>query len=151
MTTFCWVGQNVTMRIGMNPQNRNGVSAIELLCTITIILILAGMLLGPVLKAYRKVKSFAGEEEGPGVVQLAVERLNRYHRAHPGYGLLSVDFLNKQAIFDTKFMQYIREKKITYFAFTSTDPDDKPIIAYVFSKDSSGLVTKSQITTPPGQ
>jgi prepilin-type N-terminal cleavage/methylation domain-containing protein len=139
------------MRIGTNLESRNGVSAIELLCTITIILILAGMLLGPVLKAYRKVKSFAGEEEGPGVVQLAVDRLRRFHRAHTVYGALSVDYLNKEAIFDTKFMQYLREKKITYYTFASTDPDDKPIMAYAFSKDSSGLIMKSQVTAAPGE
>jgi hypothetical protein len=132
-------------------ERKSAVSTIELLCTITIILILAGMLLGPVLRAFHKVKSFAGEMEGSEVVRLAVERLRRYHQAHPAYGALTEDYLHKQAIFDSKFMKYVREKKIVYYAFASNDPDEKPVITYDFSKDNSGLIFKSQITVPPGQ
>jgi len=127
-------------------ERRSAVSLIELLCVVVIILILASLLLGPVLRAYRKVKNFAGETEGSAVVELAVDRLRRFHLIHPTHGSLTADYLHREAIFDSKFMKYVREKKVTFFVFSSSDSDDKLIISYTFSTNNTGFVLKSRVT-----
>ncbi len=72
---------------------KSGVSLIELLCAITIIMILAALLLGPILKAYKRVKNFAGEMESPTLVHRVVKRLRSFHEAHKSYPVLTADYL----------------------------------------------------------
>ncbi len=128
---------------------RSGVTAVELLCSISIILILVSLLIGPVLKAYRKVKNFAGEIESPSIVDLVVDRLRAYHRTHASYPVLTVEFLRSEAILDEKTMQYIRDKKIVYIPFSSSDPETNQVIWFDISKDGYRAILKKDITSPP--
>ncbi len=125
---------------------RRGVSVVELLCVVTIIFILASLLLGPVLKAYRKAKNFAAEVDGGSYVQMTVKRLRTFHQTHASYPPLTAKYLHEQGVFDSRFMQYLREKQMVYFPFSSTDSDTNQIIWYDITRTGYNAVLKSDVT-----
>ena len=111
-----------------------GFSVLELLCVIAIITILASLLAGPVLRAYRRVKEMNASFESPGVADLLVGKLKKFFVPQAAYPAWSAEDLRKRGVFDGEMMRRIRAQEVIYHPFASSDSDDKVIAEVLVEK-----------------
>ncbi|MBI4662065.1 MAG: type II secretion system protein [Verrucomicrobia bacterium] len=117
---------------------RRGFSLIELLCVIAIILILAGLIAGPILQAYRRVKEMKTEFESSGVVDLVQKRLKDFFVPLPAYPAHGLEELRRMGVFDSEMMRRVQAKEVIYHPFSSNDPEDT-VIAEVLVRRKRSL------------
>ena len=73
-----------------------GVTLIELLCVLTIIMILVSLLLPTIMRAYTKVRGMAEEWEAEEILALVTSETRSYCAAHPKYVFpTKTDFVDK--------------------------------------------------------
>ena len=122
---------------------------IELMCVIAIILILVGLMMGPILRAYKKAKNFGWENDAPVFVDRFTERMRQHFGSAPEYPALTADQLYQGGLIDNGLRSFLRDKRVQYFPFSSKSPDEFIILQVNPTPKSVIWVTKRNLKPPP--
>lgn len=135
----------------MRSRSRSGFTLIELMCVLTIIAILVGLMLGPVSRAYLKAKRFRWEMEAGVLVDRFRERLSaRFGSLGPEvkYPPLTVQQLYDAAIIDSEVRRFLEDKRVEYFPFSSETPEETIILTVSISRKEAMWIPKSHLRPP---
>jgi prepilin-type N-terminal cleavage/methylation domain-containing protein len=111
-------------------QNHRAAAAftlIEMLLVIGIIGILAGLLLGPINKAYTSTQNKAWRAQARDFYDYMQEHLAKYYQANPNYPVLTARDLYQQNVFNDRIMNFLRCPHVQYTPFSLSDPTNKVI------------------------
>jgi prepilin-type N-terminal cleavage/methylation domain-containing protein len=132
----------------MQRRQKAGFTLVELLCVMAIILILAGLMLGPVMRAYRKAKNFAGENNGTELVYRFIEKLRTNLDAVPDHPPLTIDQLYDAGIIDSPLRTFLKDKSVQYFPFSSKAPDHTVVLQATLGPKNVQIVFKGDLKPP---
>jgi prepilin-type N-terminal cleavage/methylation domain-containing protein len=123
---------------------------IELLCVMSIILILVGLMLGPVFKAFKRVKRFQGEETAYVLMDRFRDRMEKYF-GDPltVYPERSVEELYAGGFIDTNIRAFFRKKTVRFIPFSSKTPDTAPILMVEIAPGNVQTLLKADIRPRP--
>ena len=129
----------------MRRRKRSGFSLIELMCVITIILILVGMMLGPITRAYRKAKNVGWENDSYQLADRFADKMKQHFDSAPEYPALSADQLYEGGMIDSVLRNFLRDKRVQYFPFSSKAPDEMVILHVILAKNSIYALRKGDL------
>lgn len=121
---------------------------IELMCVITIILILMGLMMGPVTRAYTKARNFGWENDSYQLVDRFTDRMKQHFGAAPQYPELTVDQLYEGGLIDSRLRSFMKDKRVRFFPFSSNSPEEAIILKVNVSSKQVIWVTKRDIRPP---
>ena len=115
------------------------------MCVITIILILVGMMLGPITRAYRKAKNFGWENDSYHLADRFADRMKQHFGSTPEYPALTADQLYEGGLIDSTLRNFLRDKRVQYLPFSSKSPDEMVILHVVIAKHSIYILQKGDL------
>ena len=133
----------------MPRRGQRGFSLIELMCVIAIILILVGLMMGPILRAYKKAKNFGWENDSQALTDRFTEKMRQHFGDAPEYPALTADQLYQGGMIDNGLRSFLRDKRVQYFPFSSQSPDEVVILQVNIAPKSVMFVRKANIKPPP--
>ena len=133
----------------MPRRGQRGFSLIELMCVIAIILILVGLMMGPILRAYKKAKNFGWENDSQALTDRFTEKMRQHFGDAPEYPALTADQLYQGGMIDNGLRSFLRDKRVQYFPFSSQSPDEVVILQVNITPKSVMFVRKANIKPPP--
>jgi prepilin-type N-terminal cleavage/methylation domain-containing protein len=129
----------------MPRRKQSGFSMIELMCVIAIILILVGLMLGPIMRAYRKAKNFGWENDSYYLADRFADRMKQHFGSAPEYPALTADQLYEGGLIDSTLRNFLRDKRVQYFPFSSKAPDEIVILRVTLAKNSIYTLQKGDL------
>lgn len=132
----------------MPRRKRCGFTLIELMCVITIILILVGLMMGPVFRAYKKAKNFGWENDSYQLTDRFIDRMKQHFGSAPEYPALTIDQLYEGSLIDHALRSFLRDKRVQFFPFSSNSRDETVILHVTVSRKSYITVRKSDLKPP---
>jgi prepilin-type N-terminal cleavage/methylation domain-containing protein len=129
----------------MNKRVQGGFTLIELLCSLCIILILASLLIGPVFKAFKKVKRLQGENTAWELMERFRERMAKHFGEAEKYPARTVEELYAAGYIDGNIRDFFRKKEVKYIPFSSTTPDTEPILMVEVAPGEIATLLKADI------
>ena len=133
----------------MPRRGQRGFSLIELMCVIAIILILVGLMMGPILRAYKKAKTFGWENDSHALADRFTEKMRQHFGNAPEYPALTAEQLYEAGMIDNGLRSFMRDKRVRYFPFSSKSPDEFIILQVNPTPKSVIWVTKGNLKPPP--
>ena len=112
---------------------------------ISIIMILAGLLLSAVFRAYGRAKRMQREFEGSTLVELFRDRLAHFAESQASFPPLTAQQFFDLGVFDSRLMDFLRWKGVTFHPFSSTDQGDVLILEVYYSKDDIVWMRKDDL------
>ena len=101
---------------------------IELLCVMCILLILAGLLLPAVTRAYLRVRGFADEFDAPEISSMLLRESRKYCTANPKFQFASkTDFADKCVLW-SKCRDWIMASATEFVPFNSLTPTTQLVL-----------------------
>ena len=132
----------------MPHRARAGFSLVELMCVITIILILASLMMGPVLRAYKKARNFGWENDAPQLTDRFIDRMKQHFGEAPLYPELNVEQLFEGGLIDHQLRIFLKDKRVQFFPFSSKAPDEMIVLEVTISKKATYIVRKGDLKPP---
>src|SRR5436190_8559305 len=137
--------------MGTSLNKRESASAftlVELLCVVTIIGILAGLMLGPIARAHARARDFKWQGEYAILMNDFRDRLANRFAGQKSYPAFSADALYENGIIDLRLHDFLKDKRVEYFPFSSIDPDEMVILKVSVSKNSISYFQKNSLMFP---
>ncbi len=120
---------------------RTGFTLIEVLCVMTIILILVSLMLPGMARGLRKARGLGNHLGGPGGIQMrigeVVTNYTTYRLAHPNHGKLSRRMFVTELKLSPTAEAWLNLKSVEYRPFAASDPAEQPAIV-VYPSEGSG-------------
>ena len=126
-------------------RRKSAFTLVELLCVLTIILILIGLMLGPIFRAYRKAKNFGWENDGYQLADRFTEKMRQHFGSAPEYPALTVDQLYEGGMIDSGLRSFLKDRRVQFVPFSSRTPETAMILHVTLSKSSVHVVHKQDI------
>lgn len=124
---------------------RHAFSLIELMCVITIILILVSMMMPAMWKALKKARGLGEHLGGPDGIHTQIDDVIRnyanYRFAHPNHGPLNRSSFIRELHLSSAAEEWLKLSSVEYRPFAASDPPEQPvIIVYPSSGGGTGEV-----------
>jgi prepilin-type N-terminal cleavage/methylation domain-containing protein len=129
----------------MRRRKQSGFSLIELMCVIAIILILVGLMLGPIMRAYRKAKNFGWENDSYQLFDRFADKMKQHFGSAPEYPAFTADALYEGGFIDAGLRNFLRDKRVQYFPFSSKSLDEAVILRVNIAKNSAYALQKGDL------
>jgi prepilin-type N-terminal cleavage/methylation domain-containing protein len=129
----------------MRRPRQRAFTLIELLCVSCIILILASLMLGPVFKAFKRVKRLEGEWTGTELVERFRDRMEKHLGAAKEYPARSVQEMYAAGLIDYQLRDFFKRKEVRFIPFSSSTPDTAPILLVEVSPGQIMTLLKADI------
>jgi prepilin-type N-terminal cleavage/methylation domain-containing protein len=113
----------------MGNKAAHGLTLIELLCVIGIIVVLATMLLGPAGRILRRVLADQWSENAEMLLRATVQQLNQHFGGDSTFGLITLDRIESEGLLKPNELQFLKDPRVTFIPFSGTDPDEKIVIS----------------------
>jgi prepilin-type N-terminal cleavage/methylation domain-containing protein len=109
-------------------QRSRALTLVELLVTITVIAVLASITVTVAVKVHEQAKEEAWALESSSYMNEIRGRLTAYYDSKADYPAWTANELRQRGVFDEKIMEFLRSPKVSFFPFSSSDPDDMYVI-----------------------
>ncbi len=127
---------------------RTGFTLIEVLCVMTIILILVSLMLPGMARGLRKARGLGNHLGGPGGIEMrigeVVTNYSRYRLAHPNHGKMSRRTFETELKLSPTAEAWLNLKSVEYRPFAASDPVEQPAIV-VYPSEGSGSGEKTVV------
>ena len=133
---------------------RAGLTLIELLCVIAIILVLAGLVLGPAARALHRVRADKWGEDSAVRLQTTVKQLQKHFQGKRDFAPVTLERIETEHLVGPAELDFLKDRRVTFIPFDGSDPDEKVVIRVELERGyltESGLQTetKGAITSLP--
>ena len=128
---------------------KSAYTLVELLLVIGIISILAAMLLGAVFKAQRYARHKTLEFTAYDSIYRMQEQLFRFYGKQTNYPAYTAVQLEQKGVFDLHTESFLDNPEVTFYPFSSADPDGKIILKAVVRTNEIYWLSKSNATHAP--
>lgn len=131
-----------------------GFTLIEMLCTIAIILVLAGLVLGPASRVLRKVRADQWGERSSTRLHDAVEQLRKHLAGQSAFGIVTLERIETSRWVGPLEADFLRDRRVTFIPFADSDPDEKVVIRVQVDRGywtdaEVRTLRKADLTSPP--
>jgi prepilin-type N-terminal cleavage/methylation domain-containing protein len=107
---------------------RAGLTLIELLCVIAIILVLAGLVLGPASRALHRVRADKWAEDSAIRLQATVEQLQKHFQGKHDFPPVMLENIETEHLVGPAELGFLKDRRVTFIPFAGSDPDEKVVI-----------------------
>jgi len=125
--------------------SKRGFTLIEMLCVTAIIGILASMLLGAVSRAFLRAKRFEWEHKSTVLINEFRDKMRQHFGSAPQYPALSVDQMYEGGLINSTLRDFLKDKKVQFFPFSSETPENTLILHVQVSRNNAYEVFKREI------
>ena len=134
----------------MAARRQGGFTLIELMCVLCIIMVLVSMMLGPVMKAYKKAQRFSHEATLPEMTSRFQNRMQRWFGDPAArYPARTIEELHSSGYIDNAMQDFLRRAEVRFVPFSSETPGAAPILMVESPPGEIRTVLKADIRTPP--
>ena len=119
-----------------------------------IILVLAGLVLGPATRALKRVRADKWGEESAIHLHATMKQLQKQFQGNHDFALVTLETLETNRWLDPAELDFLKDRRVTFSPFGGSDPSEKVVIRVVvdqgFWTDAGVLVErKGAITDLP--
>jgi len=125
---------------------KSAYTLVELLLVIGIIAVLAALLLGAVSKAKRYAQHKTFQITAYYAIDLMGHELGRYYGHQTKYPAYTANELAQKGVFSVHTMNFLSNPEVTFYPFSSVDPDNKIILRVVISSNQIPILVKTNVT-----
>jgi prepilin-type N-terminal cleavage/methylation domain-containing protein len=129
----------------MRARKERGFTLIELLCVTAIIGILASLLLGPVGRAFARVKRFEWEEKSRMLIGRFRDRMREDFGTAAKYPLLTVEQMYEGNLIDSTLRDFLKDKRVQFFPFSSETTESAWILIVDLGNKETYWMAKKEI------
>ena len=125
-----------------------GLTLIEILCVIAIILVLAGLVLGPAGHALKRVRADKWGEDSTVRLRATVEQLQKHFRGRQDFPSVTLEAIEAGRLVGPAELDFLKDHRVTFIPFAGADPDEQIVIRVEVER---GFLTEAgQQTTTKG-
>lgn len=142
------------MATSTKSHSRDALTLIELLCVIAIIMVLAGLLLGPATRALSRLRADQWGEESSARLDSTVEQLRRHFRGRADFPQVTLEEIESKHLVGSQELAFLKDHRVTFFPFAGSDPDNQVVIHIdvrrgYWTDPETRTALKGTITSPP--
>lgn len=136
-------------------RNQAGLTLIELLCVIAIILVLAGLVLGPAARALRRVRADKWAADAEIHLQATVEQLQQHFQGKADFAPVTLERIETEHLVGPLELNFLKDPRVTFTPFAGAESDEKVVIrvvlerGYLTDPGQETEKTKGEITQLP--
>ncbi len=105
-----------------------GVTLLEMLCAMAIILVLAGLILGPGARALQRLRADQWNDRASARLDDTVDQLRRHLAGQRAFGVVTLERIESNHWVSPLEMDFLRDRRVTFWPFSDSDGDGKIII-----------------------
>jgi prepilin-type N-terminal cleavage/methylation domain-containing protein len=128
---------------------KSAYTLVELLLVIGIISILAALLLGAVLKAKQYARHKTFQIMAYASIDQMEQELGRYYENRTNFPALTANELSRKGVFSLHTVVFLNNPEVTFYPFSSADPDNKIILRVVVRPNEIPILSKLNAMHPP--
>ncbi len=129
-----------------------GLTLIELLCVIAIILVLAGLVLGVAGHVLNRLRNDEWGNKAETRLQATVEQLQKHFRGRQQFPPVTLQSIQAGGLVGSFELDFLKDRRVTFIPFSSADLDEKVVIRVViergfFTEETTETATKGAIAS----
>ena len=126
---------------------RRGLTLIELLCVIAIIMVLAALVLGPANRVLKRVRADQWADVSSARLQSTVEQLQKHFQGRPNFPLVTLERIEREHLVSSIELDFLKDRRVRFVPFSAFDPDEKIFIRVSLDRGyltEAGMLTESK-------
>ena len=123
---------------------RAGLTLIELLCVIALILVLAALVLGPAARALHRVRADKWAEDAAVHLRATVGQLQKHFQGKRDFAPVTLERIEAERLVGPAELDFLKDRRVSFIPFAGSDPDEKVVIRVEMER---GYLTESGIQT----
>ena len=105
-----------------------GLTLLELLCVISIVIVLASLLLGTASRVLGRVLADQWYDQASNLLAETVGELNQRFQGLDRFPLVTLERIEAEGFLKPRQIQFLKDRRVTFLPFTGSDPGDKIVI-----------------------